>query len=151
MRLQLALNVDDLDTAIDYYRRLFGVALNKRETGYANFIVDSHQLKLVLFENPGAERLNHVGFEVDSDAEVAEATTRLDTAGVLAETEARTVCCYARQNKAIAYDPQGLMWEWYRLLEDSPTFYEASESTSEGKVEQSVCCAEAPVTAAPCC
>ena len=126
MRMQLALNVDDLDSAIDYYRRLFGVSLNKREPGYANFIVDSHQLKLVLFENPGAERLNHVGFEVESDKAVAEATKRLDAAGVLAETETESVCCYARQNKAIAYDPQGLMWEWYRLLEDSPTFYETS-------------------------
>ena len=115
MRMQLALNVDDLEQAIEYYSKLFGVGLNKREPGYANFVVDSHNLKLVLFEAPGAERLNHVGFEVFDDADVQQAVSRLGAAEVLAEEEQAEVCCYARQNKAISYDPQGLMWEWYRI------------------------------------
>ncbi len=151
MRMQLALNVDDLDAAIDYYGRLFDVPLNKREAGYANFIVESHRLKLVLFENPGAERLNHVGFEVETDAAVLDATAHLEAAGVLAETENQTVCCYARQNKVIAYDPQGLMWEWYRLLEDSPTFFAAPEY--DGAQPQGTTPAEAARSgaAATCC
>lgn len=123
MRMQLALNVEDLETAIDYYGRLFGVPVNKREPGYANFVIDSHRLKLVLFEAPGSERLNHVGFEVSDDAEVDEMAEHLACQSLLDEKQVGEVCCYARQNKAISYDPQGLMWEWYRLLEDSKSFF----------------------------
>lgn len=144
MRLQLALNVDDLERAIDYYRRLFGVEVNKREPGYANFVVDSHALKLVLFEAPGAERLNHVGFEVFDDAQVDDAAGRLEAAGVLDERQNAEVCCFARQNKAISHDPQGLMWEWYRVLADSPTFFEAPAETQG-------CCAEATADAERSC
>jgi len=148
MRMQLALNVDDLEAAIDYYGKLFGVGLNKREPGYANFVVDSHNLKLVLFEAPGAERLNHVGFEVFDDADVDQVAGRLADETLLAEKQEAEVCCFARQNKAISYDPQGLMWEWYRVLEDSPTFFEeggsccGSEATvSEETVTEGKCCA----------
>ena len=71
MRLQLALNVADLDAAIAFYSRALGADVNEREPGYANFVVDNPALKLVLFEAPeDAERLNHVGFEVFDDAEV---------------------------------------------------------------------------------
>ena len=122
MRFQLALNVDNLEVAIDYYRRLFGVEVNKREPGYANFVVEKPALKLVLFEAPGKERLNHVGFE-SSDDEVDAWGDALESAGVLDERQHGEVCCYAKQNKAVSYDPQGLMWEWYRVLEDSPTFF----------------------------
>jgi catechol 2,3-dioxygenase-like lactoylglutathione lyase family enzyme len=135
MRLQLALNVDDLEQAIEYYGKLFGEPVNKREPGYANFVVDSHNLKLVLFETPGAERLNHLGFEVFEDADVDRAAARLKEHSVLAERQEGEVCCYARQNKAISYDPQGLMWEWYRVLEDSPTFFE-----EKAAAEAPACC-----------
>lgn len=136
MRMQLALNVDDLERAIEYYSALFGVTLNKREPGYANFVVPDHNLKLVLFEAPGEERLNHVGFEVFSEEAVQKMADHLKSVSLLAEAQSEEVCCYARQNKAVAYDPQGLMWEWYQVLEDSPTFFE----------ETAACCA-APDTA----
>jgi catechol 2,3-dioxygenase-like lactoylglutathione lyase family enzyme len=148
MRMQLALNVDDIEQAIEYYGKLFGVPLNKREPGYANFVVDSHNLKLVLFEAPGSERLNHVGFEVFDDADVNEVAEGMEARSVLAERQNEEVCCYARQNKAISYDPQGLMWEWYRVLEDSPTFFEEApesgccdDADAENGRESTACCA----------
>ena len=124
MRLQLALNVADIDTSVDYYTRILGVEVHKREPGYANFVVENPRLKLVLFEAPDAtERLNHVGFEVFADAEVDAAAQRLEAADIKHVAESAEVCCYASQNKVISHDPQGLMWEWYRVLEDSPTFF----------------------------
>ena len=141
MRMQLALNVDDLEKAIDYYSAMFGVPLNKREPGYANFVVPDHNLKLVLFEAPGAERLNHVGFEVFSDDAVEKTAEHLRSVELLDEKQTEEICCYARQNKAVAYDPQGLMWEWYRVLEDSPTFFAepaASAASADGEVNP--CC-----------
>jgi catechol 2,3-dioxygenase-like lactoylglutathione lyase family enzyme len=123
MRVQLALNVDDLEKAIDYYGTLFGVEVNKRKPGYANFAIDEPPLKLVLFENPGAsERLNHLGVEVFEDTDVHEATERLKAAGLASLVEDEQTCCYATQNKVWSTDPQGMRWEWYRILQDAEEF-----------------------------
>jgi catechol 2,3-dioxygenase-like lactoylglutathione lyase family enzyme len=123
MRVQLALNVDDLEAAIEFYGKLFGAKVNKRKPGYANFAIDEPPLKLVLFENPGAaERLNHLGVEVFSEADVHTATDRLREAGMADAVEDAQTCCYATQNKVWASDPQGLRWEWYRIIADAPDF-----------------------------
>lgn len=123
MRLQLALNVRDLDSAVAFYSKMFGVPVHKREPGYANFIVDAPPLKLVLFETPDSdERLNHLGVEVFENEDVSAATQRLKDAGFEHLVEDETTCCYAKQNKVWASEPDGLRWEWYRILEDSESF-----------------------------
>lgn len=128
MRVQLALNVENLDEAVDFYSKLFGAEVNKREPGYANFSIDEPPLKLVLFENPGAdERLNHMGVEVFSDEDVHAATDRLKAAGMADKVEDEETCCYAQQNKVWSVDPQGLRWEWYRIIRDTEQFGEAPQ------------------------
>ena len=123
MRLQLALNVSDLDRAVDFYAKMFGVAPNKRKPGYANFAIEEPPLKLVLLENPEAdERVNHLGVEVFDAEQVAQATARLEAQGVAELVEDASTCCYAKQDKVWANDPDGARWEWYRVLEDSETF-----------------------------
>jgi len=123
MRVQLALNVKDLDEAVEFYSKLFDAKVNKRKPGYANFAIDQPPLKLVLFENPDAdERLNHLGVEVFDDMDVHAATDRLKSAGMANAVEDQKTCCYATQNKVWALDPQGTRWEWYRVIEDSETF-----------------------------
>ena len=119
MRLQLALNVRDLDAAVDFYSKLFGVEPGKREPGYANFAIAEPPLKLVLFEAPSApERLNHLGVEVFDDADVSNAADRIRESGLQYSIENDTTCCHARQNKVWAQEPEGLRWEWYRVIED---------------------------------
>ena len=123
MRIQLALNVSNLEEAIHFYSKMFGVPVNKRKPGYANFAIDHPPLKLVLFEVPGApERLNHLGVEVFESEQVTAATDRLKEAGLVDRVEDETTCCYATQSKVWAKDPDGARWEWYRLLRDSETF-----------------------------
>jgi len=123
MRLQLALNVKNLEQAVDFYSKLFNVKPNKRKPGYANFVIHEPPLKLVLFENPEAdERLNHLGVEVFEDADVHAATERLKAADMAHAVEDEKTCCYATQNKVWSIDPQGMRWEWYRVVEDSETF-----------------------------
>jgi arsenite methyltransferase len=123
MRVQLALNVKNLDEAVAFYSKLFDAKVNKRKPGYANFAIDRPPLKLVLFENPeAAERLNHLGVEVFDDAEVHAATDRLKAAGMADAVEDQQTCCYATQNKVWARDPEGTRWEWYRVIEDSESF-----------------------------
>src|SRR2546427_2084374 len=84
-RLQLALNVSDLDAAVDFYRSLFGVEPAKVRPGYANFAVDEPPLKLVLNApgNGAAGTINHLGIEVGSTDEVADAARRLEAAGLI--------------------------------------------------------------------
>ncbi|WP_419941394.1 ArsI/CadI family heavy metal resistance metalloenzyme [Candidatus Palauibacter sp.] len=121
MRLQLALNVRDIDEAVDYYGKLFGAPPHKRRPGYANFAIDEPPLKLVLFEKPDAqERLNHLGVEVFDGALVRQAGDRLEAADILTEVEEETVCCHATQTKVWSHEPQGLRWEWYVVTDDAP-------------------------------
>ena len=96
-RVQLALNVRQLDEAVDFYSKLFGTDPAKVRTGYANFAVDDPPLKLVLIENPEmpAGSLNHLGVEVESTDEVAAAQGRLASEGLPTATEEQVSCCYA--------------------------------------------------------
>ena len=99
-RLQLAINVRDIEKAIAFYSKLFGAEVSKRQPGYANLAIENPPLKLVLFENADApERLSHLGVEVA---------------------------------KVWSTDPDGMPWEWYRVLEDSETFF--------GEQAEPACC-----------
>ena len=121
MRLQLALNVSDLERAVAFYSRLFGVQPHKRRPGYANFVVDRPTLKLVLFERPDArERLNHLGVEVLDAAEMETAVARLAASGLSCGERSTGVCCHAEQDKVWVQGPDGEPWEWYRITDDTP-------------------------------
>jgi len=112
-RLQLALNVSDVDAAVQFYAMLFGVPPTKRRPGYANFAITTPPLKLVLIEDPGARgtgvtgALNHLGVEVPSSAEVGAATARLTGQGLATLAQDATSCCYAVQDKVWVHDPDG--------------------------------------------
>lgn len=119
-RVQLALNVSDLEEAVGFYTRLFGVEPAKRRPGYANFAVDQPPLKLVLIEaGEGAPRLNHLGVEVATTAEVGAAQQRLAGEGLETDTEDEVTCCYAVQDKVWVDDPDGAAWEVYTVLADA--------------------------------
>ena len=119
-RIQLALNVDDIDAAVDFYAALFDTAPAKRRPGYVNFTVENPPVKLVLFENPrAAGTLNHVGVERDSLEEVRAEAERLEATGLTLEVEGETVCCYARQDKHWVTGPDGQRWENYVVLADA--------------------------------
>jgi catechol 2,3-dioxygenase-like lactoylglutathione lyase family enzyme len=124
-RVQLALNVNDIEEAVSFYARLFGTGPAKRRPGYANFAIDQPPLKLVLLENPGqGGTLNHLGVEVEDTAAVEAEQARLAEAGLAAVDERDTTCCYARQDKFwVAGAPDDERWEIYTVKEDSPTFW----------------------------
>ena len=122
-RIQLSINVSDFDAAVAFYSRLFGAAPAKLRSGYANFAVEDPPLKLVL-NSPGngpGGTINHLGVEVGSTGDVAQAEARLAAAGLTTEDEPGAVCCYARQDKVWARDPDGVAWEYYTVLEHLET------------------------------
>ena len=118
-RVQLALNVDDLDAAVDFYSRLFATTPAKLRPGYANFAVANPPLKLVLFEQPGkGGTINHLGVEVESSELVGAAQARLAGEGLTTATEDDVACCYARQDKVWVEAPSGEPWEIHTILAD---------------------------------
>jgi catechol-2,3-dioxygenase len=123
-RLQLALNVSDLDEGIAFYSRLFGTSPAKVRPGYANFEIADPPLKLVLFERDGAvdhdHKLNHLGIEVDSTDEVTAAAARLAGEGLAATAPGEQTCCFAVQDKTYVTDPDGEPWEIYVVKADAP-------------------------------
>ena len=121
-RVQLAINVSDLSAAVGFYTKLFGTEPAKVRPGYANFAVEQPPLKLVLIEGEGrGGTLNHLGVEVASTQEVAEATGELVAHGLDATSEENVSCCYAVQDKVWVHDPDGAPWEVYTVLADAPT------------------------------
>jgi catechol 2,3-dioxygenase-like lactoylglutathione lyase family enzyme len=120
-RVQLALNVGDLDAAITFYSKLFGTGPAKVRQGYANFAIAEPPLKLVLIAGDGIPgTLNHLGVEVGSIAEVGAAVSRLQDAGLATEVEEQTTCCYALQDKVWVHGPDAEPWEVYTVLADAP-------------------------------
>jgi catechol 2,3-dioxygenase-like lactoylglutathione lyase family enzyme len=122
-RVQLALNVDDLDEAVAFYSKLFDAEPAKVKAGYANFAIANPPLKLVLLENPGnGGTINHLGVEVDSSDDVHAEIGRLAGEGLFTEEEIGTTCCFAKQDKVWVTGPAGEKWEVYTVLADSETF-----------------------------
>lgn len=120
MRLQLALNVEDLDGAIDFYSRMFNHEPDKVRPGYANFAIDEPPLKLVLFEGAGESgSINHLGVEVDAASQVESAAARLDASGLETTEVCETECCYAEKTETWLEGPDGTRWEWYVKNADS--------------------------------
>ena len=131
-RVQLALNVDDIEESIAFYAKLFNTGPAKVRPGYANFAIAEPPLKLVLLENPGqGGSLNHLGVEVPDVDTVDAEQTRLADVGFASIDERGTTCCYAKQDKFwVEGAPNGERWEIYTVLADSPTFF--AEQPADG-------------------
>ena len=122
-RVQLAINVENLDEAIDFYSRLFDAVPAKVQPGYANFAIADPPLKLVLFENQGkGGSINHLGVEVQTTEEVLTTEDRLTQAGMVTTGIDETQCCYAEKTEVWVDGPDGVRWEWYVKHADSDQF-----------------------------
>ena len=151
-RIQLALNVSNLDEAVVFYSKLFKSAPAKVRPGYANFAIDEPPLKLVLIEGGGEPgSLNHLGVEVFSVEEVKEATTYFTANDVATTVEVQTTCCYAVQDKVWVDGPDNTRWEVYTVLGDAPTMSEPSIDSCCASSESVSLGAAADTPATSCC
>jgi len=134
-RVQLALRVADLEESIKFYSQLFDAEPAKRRPGYANFAITEPPLKLVLIEGQAGEetRMDHLGVEVASTDDVAQATDRLKTAGLATFEENDTSCCYALQDKVWVTGPGKEPWEVYVVKADTNDLLKVTDT--------STCCA----------
>jgi catechol 2,3-dioxygenase-like lactoylglutathione lyase family enzyme len=122
-RFQLSLNVRDVDRAVDFYTKFFGVEPAKHRPGYANFVVADPPLKLVIIEEEGEPgSINHVGIEVDGTEAVISQTRRFTSLGLAHKIDETHTCCYATQDKVWTRDPDGVPWETYTVLAATEEF-----------------------------
>jgi lactoylglutathione lyase len=141
-RVQLALNVSDIDEAIAFYSKLFATEPAKIKPGYANFSIADPPLKLVLIEGHGdAGSLNHLGVEVESTEAVGETQARLAATGLPTATEDGVTCCFAVQDKVWVDGPDSRPWEIYTVLADADTDTIAGDA---------MCCVDATESASRC-
>ena len=145
MRLQLALNVTDLDDAIDFYSKMFDTAPAKTKPGYANFAIDNPPLKLVLFETTAGaadeatdfHHLNHLGVEVESAAQVSAAEARIAATGIETTGVDDAVCCFAEKTETWMASPDEARWEWYVKTGDTD---QLDHTTVTTPAASGVCC-----------
>jgi catechol 2,3-dioxygenase-like lactoylglutathione lyase family enzyme len=147
MRLQLALNVDDLDKAVDFYTRMFATEPAKVRPGYANFAIADPPLKLVLFEGQGEPgSINHLGVETETTDEVVAAEARLTATGLETTGVDDTQCCYAAKTETWIHGPDDARWEWYVKHADTEQFANlvttpaADDTAGCGSTSAGSCC-----------
>jgi catechol 2,3-dioxygenase-like lactoylglutathione lyase family enzyme len=141
-RVQLALNVADLDASIEFYTKLFQTPPAKIREGYANFAIADPPLKLVLFTGMGEPgSLNHIGVEVESRDDVAAVIARTQANGMQQQIHENTSCCYAVQDKTWIKGPEN-DWEFYTVLGDAPGMaYDSDQPEFETvPADGSTCC-----------
>ena len=144
-RVQLALNVSDLDSAVEFYSKLFATKPAKLRPGYANFAVADPPLKLILIEGSGQPgSLNHLGVEVEDTSAVTSAQTRLAEEELPTTSEEGVSCCYAVQDKVWVDDPDGAPWEIYTVLDDAEEPAGELRATEPGEPSAAACCAARP-------
>jgi len=156
LKAHLALNVRNVQTSLEFYRKLLGIEPSKVRTGYAKFDVQNPPLNLTLNESSFNERgaLSHLGIQVASTADVLAMRDKWADQGLLTREEMQTNCCYATQDKAWVRDPDGNEWEVFVVLQDNLPQTEACECGDKVAEENSAetlvtaatnCCAPAPV------
>ena len=120
---QISINVRDVEAAVGFYSKLFGVAPAKQRPGYANFVVADPPLKFIVIEDEGEPgTINHVGIEVADIKAVVAATQRLAELGLPFKVDDTHTCCYATQDKVWTQDPDGVPWETYTVVADTAEF-----------------------------
>jgi len=121
MRVHISLNVRDVPTSVEFYRKVFGVEPQKQAEDYAKFDLTKPALNFALVSSAGAfSRVNHFGIEVDSPDDVVTWERHLHEQGILERAEHDVTCCYARQDKVWFTDPDGNEWEVFTVLEQLP-------------------------------
>jgi catechol 2,3-dioxygenase-like lactoylglutathione lyase family enzyme len=153
-RLHVSVAVSDIERSIDFYSTLFAVAPSVRKTDYAKWMLDDPRVNFSISSRGTHKGVDHLGIQVDDDAELAAVAGRLARAGKSVFEQKATTCCYARSNKAWVHDPEGVAWETFHTFGESTVYGEDRDSENEvAGAESSACCT--PTTeqanAASCC
>jgi catechol 2,3-dioxygenase-like lactoylglutathione lyase family enzyme len=137
-RFHVHTHVQDLPASIAFYSKLFGAAPTRVEADYAKWMLDDPRVNFAISTRGDKAGIDHLGFQTDTEEELAELKARAQAADMALFDEGRTTCCYARSDKHWITDPQGIAWEHFHTLGDIPVFNEKKTPAAEG--EAPACC-----------
>ena len=138
-RFHVHVAVDDLEANIRFYSAMFGTEPAVKKDDYAKWMLDDPRINFALSKRGHRAGMNHLGIQVESDAELDVMRMRLADAEIGATSPGETACCYARSNKYWATDPQGIAWETFHSLSNIPVFGE-DENPENITSNPTACC-----------
>jgi catechol 2,3-dioxygenase-like lactoylglutathione lyase family enzyme len=144
-RIHIHVGVDKLDESIRFYSAIFGAEPVKTKADYAKWLLEDPRVNFAISTRASKKGVDHLGIQVDENAELAEIRERVKAAELAVFDEGETVCCYARSEKSWVQDPAGVPWEAYRTMQDAQMF------SSKAAGSASTCCAEQTVSKTACC
>lgn len=158
-RFHVHAHVENLQTSIAFYTKMFGAEPTRVEDDYAKWMLEDPRLNFAISTRGDTPGIDHLGFQTDTEAELDELKARAEAADMALLDEGETTCCYARSDKYWVTDPQGIAWEQFHTLGNIPVFSEKQPVAAQEA--DSACCApkgkplSIPVTLAPskssCC
>lgn len=137
-RFHVHVAVNDLTESTRFYSALFGSEPTVSKSDYAKWMLEDPRINFAISSRSEKTGINHLGFQAETDAELAEIHARLQTADAVIVSETATKCCYAESDKHWVKDPTGIAWESFRSLGSVPLF--GQETTDVGNKP---CCAPA--------
>jgi catechol 2,3-dioxygenase-like lactoylglutathione lyase family enzyme len=142
-RFHVHVAVESLDTSIRFYSRIFGAGPTVRKPDYAKWMMEDPRMNFAISQRGAKAGIDHLGFQVDTDEELATLRRQVAEAGIAAQDQPGATCCYAKSDKYWTTDPQGIAWETYRTLEVAE-IYGADTKTETGHA--AACCTPRPET-----
>ncbi|RQS60067.1 glyoxalase/bleomycin resistance/dioxygenase family protein [Burkholderia sp. Bp8963] len=158
-RFHIHVAVADLAASIRFYSALFAAEPTVVKRDYAKWMIEDPRVNFAISQRGATPGLDHLGVQVESEAELAEMHDRLERAALPVDTQMGTACCYAKSNKYWTVDPQGIAWESYHTLNNLPVFGESRHAQDSAPAsEVAACCAPSsgkpigiPVKSSSCC
>ncbi|WP_233859214.1 ArsI/CadI family heavy metal resistance metalloenzyme [Paraburkholderia sp. HD33-4] len=126
-RFHIHVRVNDIATSVAFYSKLFGAEPTRAETDYAKWMLDDPRVNFAISTRGTKVGVDHLGFQVDDTAELAELAQRAQAADMALLDQGKTTCCYARSDKHWIVDPQGIAWEHFHTLESAPVYGESRQ------------------------
>ena len=121
-RMHIHVAVENLDQSIQFYNSLFATEPTKTKEDYAKWMLDDPRINFAISTRSGKTGVDHLGLQVDEEAELDEVRERLRKADLSVFDEGETTCCYARSDKSWVKDPSGIAWEAYQTIGDAQLF-----------------------------
>ncbi len=143
-RFHVHVGVADLQASIGFYSGLFGTAPTVVKDDYAKWMLEDPRINFAISQKCGAQKgIEHLGLQVEDEAELAEVYGRLKQANGPVMEEGATTCCYAKSEKSWIADPDGVVWEAFLTMGDSTVYGDSPDFSglSSDNAAASACCA----------
>lgn len=152
-RFHVHVHVTDLDSSIRFYSTLFGQQPTVVKTDYAKWMLEDPRVNFAITSGASNPAIDHLGFQVESDDDLATIAGRLSAAGQTVTKQENATCCYAQGNKGWVTDPSGVSWETFHTLGESTVYGNdvVPKPAPAKMIQTESCCAPAPAAASSCC